>query len=43
MYSTHSIRKAYSCHLLAAWRGNYAPMRFAQFVRTVAFVSNLGA
>jgi len=37
MYSTKSIRTAYSRHLLAAWRGNYAPMHFAQFVRTVAF------
>jgi hypothetical protein len=38
MYSTHSIRTAYSYHLLAAHRGNFAPMPFVQFVRTVAFV-----
>jgi hypothetical protein len=39
MFSSKSIRYGYSLHLLAAWKGNYAPMGFNRFVRTVAFAS----
>jgi hypothetical protein len=43
MYSTHSIRLAYSRHILAAHHGNFAPMAFAQFVRVVSHAAYLGA
>ena len=39
----HSIRLAYSRHILAAHAQNFAPMTLRQFIRVVAHASYLGA
>jgi hypothetical protein len=36
MFTTHTIRLAYSHHLIAAHNQGFTPMAFNQFIRVVA-------